>query len=203
MLYMIDNYDSFTYNLVQYFQMLGAEVTVRRNDEVTVDEVLSSGAEAIVLSPGPGRPETAGIMPALIPRVAEAGIPLLGVCLGHQAIGAAFGTRVVRARRLMHGKLSALDHDGRNLFAGVAQKTQVVRYHSLALEEASLPACLEVTARSEDGEIMGVRHKALPIEGIQYHPESILTQSGKRQLRNFLLLAAEARQQQKEIGDKG
>ncbi len=197
MLYMIDNYDSFTYNLVQYFQMLGAEVTVRRNDEATVDEVLSSGAEAIVLSPGPGRPETAGIMPALIPRVAEAGIPLLGVCLGHQAIGAAFGTRVVRARRLMHGKLSAIDHDGRNLFAGVAQKTQVVRYHSLALEEASLPSCLEVTARSEDGEIMGVRHKTLPIEGIQYHPESILTQSGKRQLRNFLLLAAEVRRQQK------
>ena len=193
MLYMIDNYDSFTYNLVQYFQMLGADVFVRRNDEVTVDEVLASGAEAIVLSPGPGRPESAGIMPALIPRVAEAGLPLLGVCLGHQAIGAAFGGRVVRARRLMHGKLSALDHDGRGLFVGIAQKTQVVRYHSLALEESSLPDCLEVTARSEDGEIMGVRHKTLPIEGIQYHPESILTQSGKRQLRNFLAIAASRR----------
>ena len=189
---MIDNYDSFTYNLVQYFQMLGAEVEVRRNDEVGVDDVLASGAEAIVLSPGPGRPETAGIMPALIPRAAEAGIPMLGVCLGHQAIGAAFGARVVRARRLMHGKLSALDHDGRGLFAGIPQKTQVVRYHSLALDEASIPSCLEVTARSEDGEIMGVRHRTLPIEGIQYHPESILTQSGKRQLRNFLLLAANA-----------
>ncbi len=125
----------------------------------------------------------------LIPRVAEAGIPLLGVCLGHQAIGAAFGARVVRARRLMHGKISALDHDGRGLFSGIAQKTQVVRYHSLAIEEASLPPCLETTARSEDGEIMGVRHRTLPIEGVQYHPESILTQTGKRQLKNFLLLA--------------
>ncbi len=192
MLYMLDNYDSFTYNLVQYFQMLGAEVDVHRNDEVSVDDVLASGAEAIVLSPGPGRPENAGIMVGLIPRVAEAGIPLLGVCLGHQAIGAAFGARVVRARRLMHGKLSALDHDGRGLFAGIAQKTQVVRYHSLALEEASIPACLEITARSEDGEIMGVRHKTLPIEGIQYHPESILTQTGKRQLKNFLALAEAA-----------
>jgi len=191
MLYMLDNYDSFTYNLVQYFQMLGAEVDVHRNDEVSVDDVLASGAEAIVLSPGPGRPENAGIMVDLIPRVAEAGIPLLGVCLGHQAIGAAFGARVIRAHRLMHGKLSALDHDGRGLFAGIAQKTQVVRYHSLALEEASIPECLEITARSEDGEIMGVRHKTLPIEGIQYHPESILTQTGKRQLKNFLALAAQ------------
>ncbi len=189
MLYMLDNYDSFTYNLVQYFQMLGAEVDIHRNDEVAVDDVLASGAQAIVLSPGPGRPENAGIMLDLIPRVAEAGIPLLGVCLGHQAIGAAFGARVVRARRLMHGKISALDHDGRGLFSGIAQKTQVVRYHSLAIEEASLPPCLETTARSEDGEIMGVRHRTLPIEGVQYHPESILTQTGKRQLKNFLLLA--------------
>ena len=187
MLYMIDNYDSFTYNLVQYFQMLGAEVVVRRNDETTVEEVLASGADALVLSPGPGRPECAGIMPALLARVAAEGrLPVLGVCLGHQAIGAAFGARIVSAKRLMHGKLSPIAHDGKGLFRGIPQNAKVVRYHSLAIDADSVPDCLEVSARSDDGEIMGVRHRTLPIEGVQYHPESILTQTGKRQLRNFL-----------------
>ena len=184
MIFILDNYDSFTYNLAQYFQMLGAEVIVARNDKISVEEVLNSGAAGIVLSPGPGRPEKAGIMLDLIKRLKD--IPTLGVCLGHQAIGMAFGGKVVRAKKLMHGKISAITHDGKGLFEKIPQGTNVVRYHSLALEEESLPSCFEITARSEDGEIMGIRHKTLPLEGIQYHPESILTQTGKRQLKNFL-----------------
>lgn len=184
MIYMIDNYDSFTYNLVQYLQMLGAEVVVRRNDEVSVEEVLNSGAAGVVLSPGPGRPDEAGIMLDLIRRGGD--MPMLGVCLGHQAIGAAFGASIIHARRLMHGKLSTITHDGKGVFKGLPETFQAVRYHSLAIDEASLPDCLVPTAHSEDGELMGVRHTSRPLEGIQYHPESILSQNGKRQLRNFL-----------------
>lgn len=184
MIYMIDNYDSFTYNLVQYLQMLGAEVVVRRNDEVSVEEVLNSGATGVVLSPGPGRPDEAGIMLDLIRRGGD--MPMLGVCLGHQAIGAAFGARIIHAQRLMHGKLSTITHDGKGVFKGLPETFQAVRYHSLAIDEASLPDCLVPTAHSEDGELMGVRHTSRPLEGIQYHPESILSQNGKRQLRNFL-----------------
>lgn len=184
MIYMIDNYDSFTYNLVQYLQMLGAEVVVRRNDEVSVEEVLNSGAAGVVLSPGPGRPDEAGIMLDLIRRGGD--MPMLGVCLGHQVIGAAFGARIIHAKQLMHGKLSTITHDGKGVFKGLPETFQAVRYHSLAIDEASLPDCLVPTAHSEDGELMGVRHTSRPLEGIQYHPESILSQNGKRQLRNFL-----------------
>ena len=186
MILMIDNYDSFTYNLVQYLQMLGAEVVVRRNDEVSVEEVLNSGAAGVVLSPGPGRPDEAGIMLDLIRRGGD--MPMLGVCLGHQAIGAAFGASIIHARRLMHGKLSTITHDGQGVFKGLPETFQAVRYHSLAIDESSLPDCLVPTAHSEDGELMGIRHTSRPLEGIQYHPESILSQNGKRQLRNFLTL---------------
>lgn len=193
MILMIDNFDSFTYNLVQYFQQLGSEVEVRRNNALTAGDALALRPEAIVLSPGPGRPAGAGIMPELIGKAAAAGIPLLGVCLGHQAIGEAFGMELVNASRIMHGKVSEITHDGRGLFAGLAPLVKVVRYHSLALVEHSLPEELAVTARSEDGEIMGIRHRTLPIEGIQYHPESILTTTGKRQLANFLDIVREHR----------
>ena len=193
MILMIDNFDSFTYNLVQYFQQLGSEVEVRRNNALTAGDALALRPEAIVLSPGPGRLAGAGIMPELIGKAAAAGIPLLGVCLGHQAIGEAFGMELVNASRIMHGKVSEITHDGRGLFAGLAPLVKVVRYHSLALAEHSLPEELAVTARSEDGEIMGIRHRTLPIEGIQYHPESILTTTGKRQLANFLDIVREHR----------
>ncbi len=193
MILMIDNFDSFTYNLVQYFQQLGSEVEVRRNNALTAGDALALRPEAIVFSPGPGRPAGAGIMPELIGKAAAAGIPLLGVCLGHQAIGEAFGMELVNASRIMHGKVSEITHDGRGLFAGLAPLVKVVRYHSLALAEHSLPEELAVTARSEDGEIMGIRHRTLPIEGIQYHPESILTTTGKRQLANFLDIVREHR----------
>ena len=193
MILMIDNFDSFTYNLVQYFQQLGSEVEVRRNNALTAGDALALRPEAIVLSPGPGRPAGAGIMPELIGKAAAAGIPLLGVCLGHQASGEAFGMELVNASRIMHGKVSEITHDGRGLFAGLAPLVKVVRYHSLALAEHSLPEELAVTARSEDGEIMGIRHRTLPIEGIQYHPESILTTTGKRQLANFLDIVREHR----------
>ena len=186
MILMIDNFDSFTYNLVQYFQQLGAEVEVRRNNALTPAEALAMRPEAIVLSPGPGRPEAAGIMPELIPQAVEAGIPLLGVCLGHQAIGEAFGMKLGNAKSIMHGKISEITHDGKGLFKKLPAVVKVVRYHSLALDADTLPPELEITARSEDGEVMGIRHRALPVEGIQYHPES----SGKRQLANFLELAA-------------
>ena len=190
MIQMIDNFDSFTYNLVQYFQQLGAEVEVRRNNALTPAEALAMRPEAIVLSPGPGRPEAAGIMPELIPQAVEAGIPLLGVCLGHQAIGEAFGMKLGNAKSIMHGKISEITHDGKGLFKNLPAVVKVVRYHSLALDADTLPPELEITARSEDGEVMGIRHRTLPVEGIQYHPESILTTTGKRQLANFLELAA-------------
>ena len=191
MFLMIDNYDSFTYNLVQYFQILGEEMKVVRNDEITVESALNSGAEAIVLSPGPGRPEKAGIMIDLIRNAGN--MPLLGVCLGHQAIGYAFGAKIILAKRLMHGKISMVTHDGKGLFAGVENPFQAVRYHSLAIDRDTLPECLAVTASSEDGELMGIRHKTRLVEGIQYHPESVLTQCGKRQLRNFIRMVKEHR----------
>ena len=187
MIFVLDNFDSFTYNLVQYFQQLDRTVKVVRNNAAAVEEVLGLRPEAIVLSPGPGRPENAGIMPALI-RAAAGKVPMFGVCLGHQAIGQAFGMQVIHAKRIMHGKVSTVDHDGRGLFTGQSSPFKAVRYHSLALDETTLPPELEVAARSEDGEVMGIRHKEALIEGIQYHPESILTSTGKRQLANFLEL---------------
>ena len=186
MILMIDNYDSFTYNLVQYISALNHEVVVRRNDEITVEEAMAMKPDAIVISPGPGRPDGAGISMDLI-KAAAGKIPLLGVCLGHQSIGQVFGAKVIQAKKIMHGKTSQIEHDGKGLFAKLPANLKVVRYHSLALDEATLPDCLEVTARTiDDGEIMGIRHKEYFIEGIQYHPESVLTSTGKRQLINFL-----------------
>lgn len=192
MIFVLDNFDSFTYNIVQYLQQLGCEVVVRRNNAVTADEVIAMNPEAIVLSPGPGRPEKAGIMLELIDRV-KGRIPLLGICLGHQAIALAFGGKVVGAKKIMHGKISEITHDGKGVFAGLASPLKAVRYHSLAVERESLPAELEVSAQAEDGEIMAMRHRELPIESLQYHPESILSSGGKRQLANFLNLAADFR----------
>jgi len=185
-LLMIDNYDSFTFNLVQYLGELGCEVDVVRNDAGTIDDVLDRSADGVVISPGPGEPNGAGISLAAVTTCAERKLPLLGVCLGHQSIGAAFGGSIVRARSIMHGKVSAIEHDGRGVFVGVPSPFEATRYHSLVVEEASLPAVLMVTARTADGEIMGLRHRELPIEGVQFHPESILTVEGKRLLDNFL-----------------
>jgi anthranilate synthase component 2 len=186
MLLMIDNYDSFTWNLVQYLGELGALVKVVRNDAMTVEQIEALRPDQIVISPGPCTPSEAGISVPLIRRVAGR-IPLLGVCLGHQAIGQAFGGRVVRAQRVMHGKLSSIAHDDRGVFAGIPSPFNATRYHSLAIERASLPPVLNVTATAEDGEIMGVRHDALRVEGVQFHPEAILTEHGKQLLANFLL----------------
>lgn len=196
MIFMIDNYDSFTYNLVQYLEMLEADVTVRRNDETSLEEIASLNPEALVISPGPGRPSSAGISMDAI-RYFAGKIPILGVCLGHQAIGEVFGGKVVHAKNLMHGKISPVTHDGKGLFEGIPQNFKAMRYHSLAVEAASLPACLEISGRSDDGEIMALRHREYPIESIQYHPESIATVSGKRQLANFLKLAAHFREGRK------
>ncbi len=187
-LLMIDNYDSFTYNLVQYLGELGAEIEVVRNDAETVDVLLARAGDGLVISPGPGTPSEAGVSVEAIPRFAQAGLPVLGVCLGHQSIGQTFGGRIVRARSIMHGKISQIEHDGRGLFRGLPQPFEATRYHSLVIEESSLPACLEITARTADGEIMGVRHRELPIEGVQFHPESIMTGQGKAMLGNFLAL---------------
>ena len=185
MVLMIDNYDSFTYNLVQYLGELGADVSVVRNDAITLDEVEERQPERIVVSPGPCTPSEAGISVALIQRFAGR-IPILGVCLGHQAIAQAFGGRVVRAQRVMHGKLSPVEHAGTGVFEGLPSPFNATRYHSLAIERDSLPAALEVTATAEDGEIMGVRHRTHAVEGVQFHPEAILTEHGKRLLANFL-----------------
>ena len=185
MLLLIDNYDSFTYNLAQYFGELGAEVHVHRNDALTVAEIAAWQPSHLVISPGPCTPSEAGISVAAIEAFAGR-IPILGVCLGHQAIGQAFGGRIVRAQRVMHGKLSAVTHDGRGVFTGLPSPFSVTRYHSLAIERATLPSCLEVTATSEDGEIMGVRHRELAVEGVQFHPEAILTEHGHALLSNFL-----------------
>jgi len=185
MLLMIDNYDSFTYNLVQYLGELGADVLVQRNDAITLDQVEAWAPERIVISPGPCTPAEAGISVPLIRRFAGR-IPLLGVCLGHQAIGEAFGGRIVRAARVMHGKLDAVTHDGRGVFTGIPSPVTVTRYHSLAIERATLPDCLVATATTADGEIMGVRHREHAVEGVQFHPEAILTEHGHAMLRNFL-----------------
>ncbi|HEX9302143.1 MAG TPA: aminodeoxychorismate/anthranilate synthase component II [Casimicrobiaceae bacterium] len=185
MLLMIDNYDSFTYNLVQYLGELGADVHVHRNDAITLSEIAAWQPEAIVISPGPCTPNEAGISVPLIQRFAGK-IPILGVCLGHQAIGQAFGGRIVRAERVMHGKLSSVTHDSRGVFAGVPSPLTVTRYHSLAIERQSLPSDLVVTATADDGEIMGVRHREWRVEGVQFHPEAILTEHGHALLGNFL-----------------
>ena len=185
MLLMIDNYDSFTYNLVQYFAELGETVEVHRNDQISVDEVAARRPDRLVISPGPCSPDEAGISVAAIRELAGK-LPILGVCLGHQSIGQAFGGRIVRADRLMHGKTSPVLHDGRELFKGLSNPFDATRYHSLLIERATLPVCLEVTAWTAEDEIMGVRHRQLPLWGVQFHPESILTVEGKQLLRNFL-----------------
>ena len=184
---MIDNYDSFTYNLVQYFGELGAEVLVHRNDQITLDEIEAMAPDHICVSPGPCSPTEAGISVPLILRFAGK-IPILGVCLGHQAIGAAFGGRVVRAKVIMHGKTSDITHTGSDVFTNLPSPFTVIRYHSLAIERETLPDCLEITAQTADGEIMGVRHKTLPVYGVQFHPESILSEHGHALLQNFLRL---------------
>jgi len=185
MLLMIDNYDSFTYNLVQYLGELGEDVHTVRNDAITLDEIERLAPARIVISPGPCAPAQAGVSVPLLKRFAGR-VPILGVCLGHQAIGEAFGGRIVRAREIMHGKTSPITHDGQGVFRGLPSPYTVIRYHSLAIERASLPDCLEITAETDDGEIMGVRHRHHRIEGVQFHPESILTEHGHELLRNFL-----------------
>ncbi|MBS1169468.1 MAG: Anthranilate synthase [Burkholderiaceae bacterium] len=185
MLLMIDNYDSFTYNLVQYFGELGEEVRTFRNDEITIDQIEAMKPDRICLSPGPCTPAEAGICIDVLKHFAGK-IPMLGVCLGHQAIGAAFGGKVVRAQEIMHGKTSDITHTGVGIFRGLPSPFTVIRYHSLAIERESLPDCLEITAQTADGEIMGVRHKQYPIEGVQFHPESILSEHGHALLKNFL-----------------
>ncbi len=196
MLLMIDNYDSFTFNLVQYFAELGEDVRVFRNDEIDIAGIAALAPEHLVLSPGPCSPAEAGICVEAIRHFAGR-LPLLGVCLGHQAMGAALGGKVVRAQVQMHGKASTIAHDGRGVFRGLPQGFSVIRYHSLAIERASLPDCLEVSATAEDGEIMGVRHRGLagtatPLEGVQFHPESILSEHGHAMLRNFLAMSRQA-----------
>ncbi|MCT8329172.1 anthranilate synthase component II [Albidovulum sediminis] len=186
MLLLIDNYDSFTYNLVHYFGELGADVVVRRNDALDVQEAMALNPQAIVLSPGPCDPDQAGICLPLTHAAAETRTPLLGVCLGHQTIGQAFGGNVVRCHEIVHGKMGAMHHAGKGVFAGLPSPFQATRYHSLVVERESLPACLEVTAWLEDGTIMGLRHRDLPIEGVQFHPESIASEHGHRMLRTFL-----------------
>lgn len=190
MILMIDNYDSFTYNIVQEFGMLGADMRVVKNDAIDCAGIAALRPAALVFSPGPGNPDTAGVTLAAVKAFAGK-VPLLGICLGHQSIAQAFGGRIVGAKRLMHGKTSQLKHDGRGLFRGFPQGMEVMRYHSLAVERATLPDCFEISAEAEDGEIMGLRHRTLPVESVQYHPESIGTPDGIRQLRNFLDLVQE------------
>ena len=186
MLLLIDNYDSFTYNLVHYLGELGADVDVRRNDSLTVEDALALKPQGIVLSPGPCDPDKAGICLPLIDAAAKAGVPLMGVCLGHQAIGQAFGGKVVRAPVPMHGKVDSMRHDGRGVLKGLPSPFRATRYHSLIVERSSLPSCLEVTGETEDGLIMALSHKELPIHGVQFHPESIESEHGHRILENFL-----------------
>ena len=185
MLLVIDNYDSFTYNLVQYFGELGADPQVKRNDAITPDEVEKMKPQKIVISPGPGRPEEAGISMELI-RKFGGKVPILGVCLGHQCMGEVYGGKVVRAGRLMHGKTSPIQHDGKGVFQGLPNPFEATRYHSLIVEENSVPSCLEVCAETAEGEIMGLRHREYPVHGVQFHPESILSKEGKDLLANFL-----------------
>nr|CAA9252796.1 Anthranilate synthase, amidotransferase component @ Para-aminobenzoate synthase, amidotransferase component [uncultured Armatimonadetes bacterium] len=185
MILVIDNYDSFTYNLVQYLGEMGEELVVHRNDKITPDEIAAMRPDKIMISPGPCTPEEAGISVETVRRFAGE-IPILGVCLGHQSIGHAFGGNIVRAERLMHGKTSPIRHDARGVFAGMPNPFSATRYHSLLIERDSLPDCLEVSAETAEGEIMGVRHKSLPVEGVQFHPESVLTEQGKQILKNFV-----------------
>ena len=193
MILMIDNYDSFTYNLVQAFRGLGADMQVVRNDKIDVDGIRALAPAAIVLSPGPGNPDSAGITLEAVKAFAGA-VPMLGICLGHQSIAQAFGGKIVHARRLMHGKTSPISHDGRGMFAGLPQGFAAMRYHSLAVDRGTLPGCLEISAESDDGEIMGLRHRTMPIESVQYHPESIGTPEGERQIMNFIEMAGKVRQ---------
>ncbi|MFP4474236.1 MAG: anthranilate synthase component II [Desulfatibacillaceae bacterium] len=190
MILMIDNYDSFTYNLVQYLLVLGADVDVVRNDKATVAELLKLSPAGVVISPGPGRPADAGVSVDLV-RECAGRIPVLGVCLGHQSIAQAFGGVIVKAGRLMHGKTSEVTTDGKGVFHRIPDPFTAMRYHSLAVEEATLPGCFEISARADDGEIMGIRHREYAVEGIQFHPESIMTVVGKRILRNFLRTTGE------------
>ncbi len=187
MILVIDNYDSFTYNLVQYFGEMGAEIVVRRNDEITLDQIAELKPERIVISPGPKAPREAGISCAVIERFGPT-VPTFGVCLGHQAIGEVYGGKVIRAPRLMHGKTSPIRHDGKGLFAGLPNPFEATRYHSLIVERSSFPDALEITADTAEREIMGLRHREYPVYGVQFHPESILTQAGKTILKNFLTL---------------
>jgi len=187
MILMIDNYDSFTYNLVQYLGEMGEELQVFRNDKITVDEIERLKPDRIVISPGPCTPKEAGISVDTIKRFGGK-VPILGVCLGHQSIGYAFGGNIIRADRLMHGKTSMINHDGKGVFKGLPNPFQAIRYHSLLIERSSIPSCLEITAETDIGEIMGVRHKEMLIEGVQFHPESVLTEHGKDLLRNFLAI---------------
>jgi len=188
MLLMIDNYDSFTYNLVQYFGELGEVITVFRNDKISIEKIKKLAPQKIVISPGPGRPDSAGISNELI-KTFKGKMPILGVCLGHQCIGEVFGGTIIRAKQLMHGKISHISHDHKNLFAGLPDNFAATRYHSLVVERETLPACLEISAWTDDAEIMGLRHKEFCIEGIQFHPESILTVVGKELLKNFLQMS--------------
>ena len=185
MLLLLDNYDSFTYNIYQLLSELGAEVEVIRNDQITPTEVLQRGYEAVVLSPGPGVPQDAGVTEDLI-RFLKGRVPILGICLGHQAIGEVFGAKIIRAQEIIHGKVSSLRHNGQGIYAGMPQGIEIGRYHSLIIERESLPDCLEVTAELTDGTIMGIRHKEYNIQGMQFHPESILTPDGKSLMKNFL-----------------
>ncbi len=185
MILLLDNYDSFTYNLAQYLGQMGQDLEIRRNDQVTLDEIQDLRPERIVISPGPCTPKEAGISVSLIQRFAGE-IPILGVCLGHQAIGAAFGGNVIRAQKIMHGKTSEIQHDGKTIFRGLPQEFVATRYHSLIVERKSLPRALEISAETSDGTIMGLRHRKLRVEGVQFHPESILTSAGFRLLENFL-----------------
>ncbi len=189
MILVIDNYDSFTYNLVQYLGELGASVDVRRNDRITLDEIADLNPEGILISPGPCTPNEAGVSVPLIQRFAGE-IPIFGVCLGHQSIGAAFGGDVVRNDRIMHGKTSLIHHEGKGVFRGLPQPFEATRYHSLVIKRDTMPACLEITAETAEGEVMGVRHREYAVEGVQFHPESALTASGKDLLRNFLQQAS-------------
>ena len=185
MILMIDNYDSFTYNLVQYMGELGADIRVERNDRISIDEIESLAPKKIVISPGPCTPAKAGISVEVI-KYFSGKVPVLGVCLGHQSVGAAFGGEIIKAGKLMHGKTSEVRHDGKTLFNGLPNPFTATRYHSLVLNRKTLPDCFEITAESDDNEIMGIRHKGLPVEGVQFHPESILTPNGKDLLKNFI-----------------
>ncbi len=196
---MIDNYDSFTYNIVQYLYELGADVIVKRNDEIKVEEIEKiENLESIVISPGPCTPKEAGISVEVINRYKDK-LPILGVCLGHQSIGAAFGAEIVKAKCLMHGKTSEIYHNEKELFEGIPSPFKAVRYHSLVIDEKTLPEDIEITARSDDGEIMAIRHKNYPIWGVQFHPESVLTEYGKKLLENFLKLAEEFNQEKHQV----